>query len=161
MPTANVYRAGKTIRSTILSAAQAEQFRMLAQAVHAAGQMVHGEPGQNAYTVLARLDELLDQTRTPADVAKNRWPPGQVIQGEAIACNQPAPVPLAVELRKAFPAGDWRAQAENLGMVPLDGLPFDHCELTDTPPAPVYSGAVVVGHASSAPQIRAYVRFLP
>jgi len=161
MPTATIYRNGQAIRSTTLSTAQAEQFRMLAQAVHTAGQMVHGEPGQTIYAVLARLDELLDQTRDPAAVAKNRWPPGQVIQGEVIACNQPTPVPLAVELRKAFPAGDWRVQAESLGMVPLDGLPFDHCELTDTPPAPVYSGGVVVGNTSSVPQIRAYVRFLP
>lgn len=149
MPIANIFRAGKVVRTTSLTSAQTEQFQKLAAAVHAAGHMVRDEPGQNIFTILARLDELLDQTETPADRQRVAYP----------VVPDPIP-PKAVELRKTFPAGDWRAQAESLGMVPLDGLEFDRAELTDPPPAGVVSSGVVVA-GGGAPQIRAWVRWTP
>jgi len=166
MPTAIVYRDGKAISTTTLTATQGQQFTLLAAAAGAAQAMLtvnaaakgsahksgieNGEShGADIYAALAKIDELLgkdpraiyshlDQNTTGA-VLRN--PDGTTRRGLMPASkNTPIPLPTHAALREIQP--DYTALAETLGMIPVDRLKFDRAELTDA--APIGSGVPVL-----------------
>ncbi|MCA1977633.1 MAG: hypothetical protein LDL19_00195 [Thiobacillus sp.] len=184
MPTATVYRDGKAIRTTSLSADQARDFVILADAVRAAQSVMRNKTENSAtggidgvshragiayserrpddiYAVLPRLAELLG---THARAVYSHL--DEAINGEVIRnadgtpeyglklARKNTPIPAPFH-----PAAALASQASALGMIPLDGLAFDRTELTDPPPAPVVTtGGAVVGNGN-VPQLRAYVRW--
>lgn len=155
MPTATVYRDGKPIRTTTLSAADAEKFVILASAVRDAQSIMRGNPELSAndhtlkgatsasgtpyseshpddiYAVLPRLAELLG-THARAEYAHL----DQAVNGEVLRNSDGTPVhglPLAHK-NTLVPAPFHPAAglpATTLGMLPTDGKKFDYAELVN------------------------------
>lgn len=174
MPIATVYRDGKPIRTTTLTAAQGEDFVILANAVRDAQNVMRNRPELDAnghtlkgvaydagvshsesfpddvYAVLPRLAELLGTHARAVYSHLDEAVSGEVIRnadgtpayGLKLA-NKNTPVPAPFHRAAAL----W-SSATTLGMLPTDGLRFDHVELID--PAPPGSGV---------PQVRAWVRW--
>lgn len=185
MPTATVYRDGKPIRTTTLTADQAAKFLILANAVREAQSTMRNKPEMDAngdalkgvthdagvtysesapddiYSVLPRLAELLG--KNPRAVYSHL---DEAINGEVLRNTDGTPahgLKLAhknTSIPAPFhPAADLVSSAVGLGMLPTDGLKFDYTELTDTGPAAVTeSGGAKVG-GSGVPVIRAAVRW--
>ncbi len=170
--TARIYRDGKIIRETVLSAADAEKFVTLASAVRDCQLVMCSRPESSTdghalkgvasdagvpyserhpddiYAVLPRLAELLGKHARAVYSHLDEAVNGEVIRntdgapayGLKLAHkNTPVPAPF-------HPAAT--LDAATLGMIPLDGLRFDYCELVDAAPA-----------GSGVPQCRAYVRW--
>lgn len=174
MPTAIVFRDGKAIRTTTLTAAQAADFVILADAVRQAQSVLRNKPELAAdgrtlkgatnnsgvpfserhpsdiYSVLPRIAELLGTH------ARATWPHlDQAVNGEVQRNPDGSPVRGLPPVHKNVnvpppfhPAAALAGQAQMLGMTPLDGLAFDYAALAD--PAPPDAGA---------PQVRAWVRW--
>lgn len=161
MPTATVYRDGKAIRTTTLTADQARDFTILAQGVRDA-QNARAASGDDTtiYACLPKIAETLGQhvraVYPHLDEAVNgpvlRSPDGSPEYGLKLA-HKHTPIPAP-----SHPAQLLASQATTLGMVMADSSAFDYCELTDPPPAPVVTtGGAVVSHGN-VPQLRASVR---
>lgn len=172
MPTAIVYRDGKPIRSTTLTADQGAQFVVLAAAVKDAQALMRNKPETDGlalkggasdantlhserhpddiYSVLPRLAELLGR-HPRTDYAHL----DQAVNGEVLRNADGSPeygVKLAHK-NTAIPSASLAAtalaaQATTLGMLPTDGRKFDYVELVDAAPA-----------GSGVTQIRAHVRW--
>ncbi|KVW94306.1 hypothetical protein [Thiobacillus denitrificans] len=173
MSTATVYRDGKAIRTTTLTATQAEQFTLLAEAVRAAQSMLtvnaaakgsthksgveHGEShGADIYAALLRIDDLLGKDPRAVYSHLDRNSTGEVLRNPdgtprhglmPVSNNTPVPQPAYAPLRAIYPSGVYTDLAQSLGMLPTDLLAFSHSELTD----PALAAAV--------PTIRAWVRW--
>lgn len=185
MPTATVYRNGLAIRTTTLTAADAEKFVILAAAVRDAQNVMRNNPEMDAsgdalktgtsdanvpyseshpddiYSVLPRLAELLGKHARAVYSHLD-----EAVNGEVLRNPDGTPqhglklthknTPVPAPFH---PAAALASQASTLGMIPLDGLAFDRTELTDSAPAAVTeSGGAKVG-GSGVPVIRAYVRW--
>ncbi|MEW6119381.1 MAG: hypothetical protein AB1593_04750 [Pseudomonadota bacterium] len=172
MPTAIAYRDGKAIRTTVLSAADADKFVVLAAAVRDAQNVMRNKPEMDAngdalkgvthdanvpysesapddiYSVLPRLAELLG---THARATYSHL---------MSAASVPIPAPY-------HPAAALASQATTLGMLPTDGLAFDRTELITDGVPPVQIGTMTaldgtthpVMAGGSHPTVRAYVRW--
>lgn len=153
--TSVVYRDGKAIRTTVLSATDADKFVILAAAVRDAQNVMRNKPEKNAngdalkgvthdanvpysesapddiYSVLPRLAELLG--KHPRAVYSHL---DEAVNGEVIRNADGTP---AYGLKLAHkntpvpapfhPAAALASSASALGMIPLDGLAFDRTEL--------------------------------
>jgi hypothetical protein len=187
MPTATIFRDGKAIRTTSLTADQSQQFIVLADVVKAAQGILRNKPEistegdglktgktdagvpystewpDDIYTALARIDELVGRN-DPRD----NWPWLESGFGTRTGSsgvprwmNEPHAAAGHPALRAIRPDGNYTALAQTLGMVPTDELAFDRSELTDPGPAAVTeSGGAKVG-GTGVPVIRAYVRWRP
>lgn len=168
MPTATVYRDGKPIRTTTLTAAQGDDFVILAQAVRQAQAVLHFDPatpgtsykagngvppvggdelhGASIYSVLPKIADLIGGSSTSI---RDEYP--HLLDSVHSGPNEDSFLPFwknLLDVPKTHRAAALVSQATTLGMLPLDGLKFDYAELTD--PAPVGSGV---------PQLRAFVRW--
>lgn len=174
MPTATVYRDGKAVRTTTLSADQALDFVILAAAVRDAQNVMRNNPEMDAdgkalktcitdtgvsysesqpddiYSVLPRLAELLGKHARAVYSHLD-----EAVNGEVLRNTDGTPKHGLMLTHKNTPvpapyhvAAALAGQATALGMLPTDGLKFDLAELTD--PAPADSGVS---------QVRAYVRW--
>ncbi|MBU1223093.1 MAG: hypothetical protein KKA22_12950 [Gammaproteobacteria bacterium] len=185
MSTATVYRDGKPIRTTTLTADQAANFVILANAVRDAQNVMRNKPEMDAdgdalkgvthdanvpyseshpddiYGVLPRLAELLGKH------ARAVYPHlDEAVNGEVLRNADGTPKHGLLLVHKNtpvpvpyHPAAAMASQATTLGMLPTDGLKFDYSELTDTGPAAVTeSGGAKVG-GFAMPVIRAHVRW--
>ena len=171
MPTATIYRDGKAIHTTTLTASQGEDFRTLADAVRQAQAVLQFDPatpgasslsgvdnfhGASIYEVLPRLAELIGGSVTSiADEYPWLW---QSVHSQHEDSFRPFWKNIKA-VPKTHRATALVSQATALGMLPTDGLKFDYAELTDTGPAAVAeSGGAKVG-GSGVPMIRASVRW--
>lgn len=185
MPTATVYRDGKPIRTTTLTADQAANFVILANAVRDAQNVMRNKPEPDAngdalkgvthdanvpysesapddiYSVLPRLAELLGKHARAVYSHLD-----EAVNGEVLRNTDGTPQYGVKLAHKNTPvpapfhrAAELAGQVSALGMIPLDGLAFSHTELTDTGPAAVTeSGGAIVGGVS-VPMIRTAVRW--
>lgn len=161
MPTATVYRDGKPIRTTTLTAAQGEDFAALAEAVRQAQAVLHFDPatpgtshlsgvdeyhGASIYSVLPLLAQIIGGSSTSI---RDEYP--HLRDSIHTSPNSDSFRPFwknLFDVPKTHRAAALSSQASTLGMLPLDGKKFDYAELTD--PAPAGSGV---------PQQRAAVRW--
>lgn len=176
MPTAIVYRDGKAIRTTTLTADQSASFVILAAAVRDAQNVMRNNPElaadgtlkgvshdagishsesqpDDVYAILPRLAELLGKH------ARAIYPHlDQAVNGEVLrnADGTPAyglklahkntPIPAPFHQAAAL-----ASQATTLGMLPTDGLKFDYTELTDTGAPPVQVSTMTRLDGTTAP----------
>lgn len=161
MPTASVYRDGKIVRVTTLSAAQGEDFMILAGAIRQAQAVLHFNPsvpgstalsgvdeyhGASIYSVLPKLAEIIGGSPTSIR-GEYPWLADSVHSSPNSDSFRPYWKNL-LDAPKSHHAAALAASATALGMLPTDGLRFDYVELVDNPPA-----------GSGVPQQRAYVRW--
>lgn len=161
MPTAKIYRDSRVIRETVLSAAQGEDFVILAEAVKQAQAVLHFDPatpgtshlsgvdeyhGASIYNVLPRIAELIGGSSTSIR-DEYPWLKDSVHSGPNSDSFRPFWKNL-IDVPKTHRATALASQATTLGMLPTDGLKFDYAELVDAPPAD-----------SGVSQQRAFVRW--
>ncbi|MCL4316157.1 MAG: hypothetical protein M1527_04785 [Gammaproteobacteria bacterium] len=171
MPTATIYRDGRAIRTTTLTADDAEKFVILAAAVRDAQNIMRNKPEMDAngdalktgttdtgvysesqpddiYAVLLRLPDLLGKHARAVYPHINEAVNGDVLRNPdgspvhgLLLAHKNTPVPAPYHVAAAL-AG----QASTLGMIPLDGLAFEKTELTiPAVPAITESGGAKVG----------------
>lgn len=168
MPTATVYRDGKPIRTTSLTAAQGEDFVTLAEAVRQAQAVLHFDPatpgttfkagdgvppvgadeyhGASIYSALPVIAQIIGGSSTSI---RDEYP--HLRDSIHSGPNEDSFKPFwknLLDVPKTHRATALSASATTLGMLPTDGLKFDYAELTDAPPA-----------GSGVPQQRAHVRW--
>lgn len=161
MPTATVYRDGKPIRTTTLTAAQGEDFVILSQAVKQAQAVLHFNPatpgasglsgvdehhGASIYSVLPKITQIIGGSSTSI---RDEYP--HLMDSLHTSPNSDSFRPFwknLADVPKTHRAQALESSATTLGMLPTDGKKFDYAELTD--PAPTGSGV---------PQQRAHVRW--
>lgn len=161
MPTATVFRDGKPIRTTTLTAAQGEDFVVLAEAVRQAQAVLHFDPatpgtshlsgvdeyhGASIYSVLPVIAQIIGGSSTSIR-DEYQWLKDSVHSGPNSDSFRPFWKNL-FDVPKTHRATALSSQATTLGMLPTDGKKFDYAELADAPPA-----------GSGVPQQRAYVRW--
>lgn len=160
MPTATVYRDGKPIRTTTLTANQAADFITLADAVRQAQAVLHFDPatpgasslsgvdeyhGASIYAVLPALAEIIGASSTSV---RDEYPHlRDSVHGSPEDSFRPFWKNM-LDVPKTHRATALASQATTLGLLPTDGLKFDYTELTDQPPA-----------GSGAPKIISSVRW--
>lgn len=174
MPTATVYRDGKPIRTTTLTAGQARDFKILADGVRDAQSILRFKPEMDAdgrsiktgtteagvpyserqpddiYAALPRIAELLGKHPRAVYPHLDENVTGEYLRDpDGTISRGRMLVNKNTPIPEPFhPAAALASQATTLGMLPADGLRFDYAELTDSPPA-----------GSGIPQFRAAVRW--
>lgn len=161
MPIATVYRDGKPIRTTTLTASQGEDFVILADAVKQAQAVLHFDPatpgasslsgadeyhGASIYSVLPKIADIIGGSSTSV------WDEYPHLRDSIHSSpNEDSFRPFwknLFDVPKTHRATALTSQATTLGMLPTDGKKFDYAELTDSPPT-----------GSGVPQQRAFVRW--
>lgn len=144
MPTATVFRDGKPIRTTTLTAAQGEDFVILAEAVRQAQAVLHFDPatpgasslsgvdeyhGASIYNVLNRIAELIGGSATSIR-DEYQWLKDSVHSGPNEDSFRPFWKNL-LDVPKTHRAAALSIQVTALGILPVDGKKFDRAELVD------------------------------
>lgn len=168
MPTAKIWRDGRVIRETVLSAAQGEDFVILAEAVRQAQAVLHFDPatpgtsykagdgvppvgadelhGASVYSVLPLLAQIIGSSLTSI---RDEYPHLQYSVHSGPNSDSFRPFwKNRLDVPKTHRATALASQATTLGMLPTDGKKFDYAELTDAAPP-----------GSGVPQVRAWVRW--